>query len=513
MKPIVVQSMTFFQSYFRWLLPIILVGLFDAPLSAQDSSTRPNILVIVADDLGWADLGCYGSRFYETPQLDSLAKKGVRFTNGYASSPVCSPTRASLLTGKYPVKTGVTDWIKGRQAGGKARSFEKLLGPPTAYALPLAEQTMAEMAISQGYQTFFAGKWHLGEEPDYWPEAQGFSKNIGGWSAGSPTGRKNDSTGGFFTPYANPRLTDGPVGEYLTDRLTDETIRFLENKSSDPFVIFYSLYAVHNPMQAPAALVSKYEAKRQRLGLDDKQRFSKEEDWMRHQPDWKNRMQQDHPVYAAMIENMDWNIGRLFQKLRDLSLDENTLIIFTSDNGGLRTAEGSVTSNAPLRAGKGWLYEGGIRVPLILYMKGIYEDGKTCETPVNSVDLFPSMASLINPPYKKPAELDGIPLQEIMEQPKRYYQRKLYWHYPHYSNQGGRPSAAIRKGKYKLIYYYEDEQLELFDLKKDESERKDLSRKKGKKTRRMYQWLCQWLKATDAAKPGPNPQYSVETHF
>jgi arylsulfatase A-like enzyme len=478
-------------------------------LHAQSLPKKPNILIIIADDLGWADLSCYGSTFYETPNLDQLARGGTKFTQGYATSPVCSPTRSSLMTGKLPVKTGVTDWIPGRQANGKAKSYEKLLGATTSYELGLNENTIAEQVQKSGYKTFFAGKWHLGEEEKYWPEFQGFQTNIGGWSKGSPTGRINDTTGGFFTPYQNPRLPDGPAGEFLEDRLATECIRFLENSGDEPFLMLYSLYAVHNPMQAPAALVKKYEQKRVGLLKPDETAFAKDEPWMQYENGWRRRTVQEQPVYAAMVENMDTNIGRILATLKKKGLYENTLIIFTSDNGGLSTAEGSPTVNGPLRAGKGWLYEGGIRVPFIMHWNGKISANKTSDLPVTVADIFPTVASSIDESYSKDPAIDGSNIFGMLAKAAKYNNRPLFWHYPHYSNQGGKPGAVIREGKWKLIYYYEDDSVELFDIQNDVGEQKDLSGIHKKKAKKLKKKLIGWLKDRNAKSPVGNVDYSA----
>jgi arylsulfatase A-like enzyme len=479
---------------------------------AQNNKRQPNIVVILADDLGWADLSSYGSNFYETPNLDKLAATGIRFTQNYATCPVCSPTRASIMTGKYPIKTGVTDWIRGRQEDGKARPYEKLIAQPTAYQLALDEKTIGEFALDNGYKTFFAGKWHLGEEEKYWPDHQGFQINKGGWSKGSPTGRINDSTGGFFTPYANPKLSDGPPGEYLTDRLTDECLRFIDANKQSPFLLLYSLYAVHNPLQAPRDLINKYKAKQAKLNITANNRFAKDEPWMNDEDEWKRRLVQDNPVYAAMIENMDWNIGRLIEKLKQLKLDDNTLVIFTSDNGGLSTAEGSPTTNGPLRAGKGWLYEGGIRVPLIMYWKGEISGGSISDLPVCTADLFPTIAKAINDNYRKDSAVDGENIFQLLANQKTGPHRTFYWHYPHYSNQGGKPGSAIREGNYKLIYNYEDKTVELYDVVHDVAEKDNIAKSNSRIVEKLKRKLFLWLDQNHALFPAKNPGYIPSAH-
>lgn len=484
----------------------LLLGLLGWQSIWAQQNTRPNILIIYADDLGWKDLSCYGSTFYETPNLDRLAKEGIQFMRGYASAPVCSPSRASLMTGKYPVKTDVTDWLRGRQADGKARPYEKMLAKPIPDQLALEEKTFAELALENGYRTFFAGKWHLGEQAQFWPEQQGFQTNKGGTSKGSPTGFKNDSTGGFFTPYLNPRLPDGPPGEYLTDRLTDECLNFLQQQKKEPFVLVYSLYAVHNPLQAPRALVEKYQRKQQQLKLQLDQLFQKNEAWMQFETGWKQRSVQSHPVYAAMLENMDHNIGRILDQLAASGLAENTLVLFTSDNGGLSTAEGSPTTNAPLRAGKGWLYEGGIRVPVIMRWPGKIKAGQVSDLPVNTVDFHPTFAKAMGSATTK--EVDGTDILSLLQKPQQAQKRILYWHYPHYSNQGGKPGSAIIQYPHKLIYNHEDQSVELYDLVRDVSETQDLAPTQTALVKKLKAKLQRWLSWVNAKFPDKNPAYT-----
>lgn len=491
----------------RHFAAILCLVLLSAAGVRSQQQSKPNIIIIMADDLGWADLQCYGSTFYETPNLNKLAAGGLRFTRAYATSPVCSPTRSSLMTGKFPVKTGVTDWITGRQANNRVMPYEKLLAHPTAYQLDLDEETIAEVAIKSGYKTFYAGKWHLGENEKYWPESQGWEINKGGWSKGAPTGLKNDSTGAYFTPYNNPRLPDGPSGEYLTDRLTGECIQFMEKNSASPFLMMFSMYAVHNPLQAPKSLIAKYTRKQEQLGLSTEQRFRKDEMWMKLENDWKQRIVQDNPVYAAMIENMDTNVGRILSSLEKLGLDKNTIVIFTSDNGGLSTAEGSPTVNGPLRAGKGWLYEGGIRVPLLIWGHEYLNRGNTYDFPVTTADIFTTLVHVMSKGYKINGDIDGTDIFSLVANEKKSRDRLLYWHYPHYSNQGGRPASAIMKGEYKLIYHHESKEVELYNLREDVSEQRDLSKLNTKVTQEMNNELQKWLKNTGATIPEHNPGY------
>ena len=358
------------------------IALPAAALILMPEKQKPNVIFILLDDFGYADPGCYGSTFHESPNIDNLAKEGIRFTDAYAACPVSSPTRASVLTGRYPVNTGITDWIPGRQALNSGSPNDKLLALPFNLNLGLEEVTIAEMLKANGYKTMISGKWHLGEDSVYWPEYQGFDVNRGGFSKGSPV--RNNNAQGYFSPYGNPRLSDGPAGEYLTDRLTDEAIRFIEQNQKDPFFVYLPHYAVHNPMQAKEEHIKKFREKARILGLDTISAFTRDREWIRQNmsDNYKERIVQSNPVYAAMIYSVDENIGRLLKRLEELGLDENTIIIFTSDNGGLSTSEGSPTCNSPLRTGKGWLYEGGIRVPLIIRYPGKGKPGTVINTPV-----------------------------------------------------------------------------------------------------------------------------------
>jgi arylsulfatase A-like enzyme len=285
----------------------------------------------------------------------------------------------------------------------------------------------------------------------------------------------------------------------------------MENNKQTPFFLMYSLYAVHNPLQAPAALIKKYEAKQKKLGLQNKDRFAKDEAWMKFENGWRRRLVQDNPVYAAMIENMDWNIGRMLDKLKQLDIDDNTLVIFTSDNGGLSTAEGCPTSNCSLRAGKGWLYEGGIRVPLIMYWKGKIIKGSIADIPVTTADFYPTIAKAISEGYQKDRSIDGENIFKLLAEPKLYRSRKLFWHYPHYSNQGGKPGSAIREENYKLIYNYEDESVELYDVVNDLAEAKNIAFAKSNVVKKLLKKLQIWLKETGALMPNKRGKLAI-TH-
>lgn len=476
--------------------------------SEKPENSRPNVIFILLDDFGYMDCSCYGSRYYETPNIDRLAARGIRFTNAYAACPVSSPTRASILTGKYPVNTGITDWIPGRQATNSGSPSDKLLALPFKLQLDLQENTIAEILRENGYNTMISGKWHLGGDPEFWPENQGFNVNKGGYSAGQPNKGKNSN--GYFSPYGNPRLEDGPEGEYLTDRQTDEAIKFIESAGNKPFFVYLSFYAVHNPMQGKEELIRRFSLKADSMGMSKDQAFTRDRDWIRKtmSDNYKERVIQSNPVYAAMIYSVDENIGRLMARLGELGLDENTVVIFTSDNGGLSTSEGSPTCNSPLRAGKGWLYEGGIRVPLIIKYPGIAKEGSLRNTPVSSVDFFATIAEITGSDTKG-TETDGISILTLLEKDSMK-ERPLFWHYPHYSNQGVEPGSAIRLGKYKLIDNFEKGRQELYDLEKDLSETNDISGSHPATTRKLYGLLKAWRNKTNARMMDKNPKWNGE---
>jgi arylsulfatase A-like enzyme len=440
----------------------------------------PNIVFVLADDLGISDLSCQGSTFYETPNLDKLAREGMRFTNAYAACPVCSPTRAAALTGKWPQRTGVTDYINESvgKLGGMKPGFP-LLCPPAADRLSLSETTIARKLQGAGYATGFVGKWHLGGAGTL-PENHGFDLSVGG-----------DERGGnaHVGPTKLPGLDVTP-GEWVMDRLTDRAIEFVTEQKDRPFFLWFAPYDPHTPLVGKPELVKKYEAKAARLKTE-----------FRDEPPRKDRRTQTHAVYAAMLEDMDSNLGRLFAKL-----PENTVVIFTSDNGGLSTSEGSPTSNAPYRAGKGWLYEGGIREPLIVKWPGVVRPGTVNDALTTTLDFFPTFLEAAR---LRPEERDGASLVPTLKGKKRR-PRPLFWHYPHYGNQGGGMAAAIRDGDWKLIEWFVIDRIELYNLKTDPGEQRNLAAQEPGRVKALQAKLHAWQKETDATFPVKNPNPKSE---
>ncbi|MFM1768197.1 MAG: Arylsulfatase [Verrucomicrobiota bacterium] len=473
----------------RLLLLLLLAALGGSAAPAPERP--PNIVFFLADDLGQRDLGAYGSTFHETPNLDRLAQEGARFTDAYAACPVCSPTRASILTGQWPQRTGITDYIGAPLQPGQWKRNTKLLPAPYTDRLALDAPTLAKALKAAGYATFFAGKWHLGPE-GWWPENQGFDLNRGGIDRGGPYGGNK-----YFSPYGNPRLADGPAGEHLPDRLAAETAGFIEANQDRPFFAYYSFYDVHTPLMAREDLRRKYAEKRARLGLAEK--------WGREgQRDV--RLVQDHAVYAAMVEAMDLAVGKVLAKLDALGLRDRTLVIFTSDNGGLSTSEGWPTSNLPLRGGKGWMYEGGIREPLLVRWPGVVKPGRVITTPVSSPDFFPTLLEAAGARPAPGQTLDGTSLVPLLKG-ATLPERALFWHYPHYGNQGGAPASAIRRGDWKLIEWAEDNRAELFNLAQDLGEQTNLAAQEPQRVARLRAELAAWQKQVGAKFPAPNPRF------
>lgn len=468
---------------------------------------KPNFIFILIDDLGWMDLACYGSRFYETPHLDRLAEKGIRFTDAYASCPVCSPTRASLLTGKYPATVGITDWIDWGYKLHPCRG--RLIDVPYLKQLPGTEYTLARALRSAGYATWHVGKWHLGGNGSL-PQDHGFEVNIGGCEVGSP-----DS--GYFSPWTSiPVLCDAavPEGTYLTDYLTDQAIELIRNQDGRPFFLNMWHYSVHTPVQARDEKVRKYKAKAITMGLDKTETFREGEffpfEGMRPYRVLRRLIQSD-PVYAAMIEILDENIGRLLQAVIDSGEAENTIVIFTSDNGGLATAETSPTCNAPLAEGKGWMYEGGTREPLVIVWPGVTVPGMVCREPVTSTDFFPTMLEMAGLDPLPQQHTDGVSLAPLLKGRRNLAREAIFWHYPHYGHQGGTPGSSVRMGDYKLIEFFEDERLELYNLREDVSERHNIACLDPEKTHQMKDVLAAWRTKVEARIPQPNPEWKETT--
>ncbi|MBN1818270.1 MAG: sulfatase [Sedimentisphaerales bacterium] len=460
----------------------------------KGEAKKPSFVFFLVDDMGWTDAGCFGSSFYETPNIDRLAASGVRFTNAYAACPVCSPTRASIMTGKYPVRLATTDYFGAPQPDTVDRHWTKdkpLLPARYQDYLPHEEITVAEALKKAGYATFFAGKWHLGGEA-YWPEHQGFDMNKGGHDRGGPYGGKK-----YFSPYGNPRLEDGPEGEHLPDRLATETVKFISDHKTDPFLAYLAFYSAHTPLMSREDLRQKYLSKKSRLGL--------EAQWGQ-EGDRKVRLVQEHAVYAGMIEAMDQAVGKVLDSIEASGLADNTVVIFMSDNGGLSTSEGHPTSNLPLRAGKGWLYEGGIREPMIIRWPGVAKAGSACDEPVISTDFYPTLLDMAGLPATPKQHIDGRSMAPLLTGKMKSLKREaIYWHYPHYGNQGGSPGSAIRAGDWKLIEFFEDNHVELYNLKKDISEQNNLAEKMPQKASQLRKMLHQWRKETGARMPTPNP--------
>ena len=457
----------------KWILSLCVSFL---GFSVMANDRPPNVVFIMADDLGWADLGCYGSRYHKTPQLDALAKSGARFTQAYAGSTVCSPTRAAIMTGRHPARVGITDWLPGRPD----RPDQPLNRPALVNDLPADLPTLPGLLKKAGYRTGLVGKWHLGGK-EATPQSRGFDVNIAGDETGTALS--------YFAPFKAakgdrfmPGLENAPEGEYLTDRLTAEANKFITESKDKPFFLYLAHYAPHTPLKAKPEKLAKYKA--------------------------GGPGQQGNPNYAAMIESLDDGIGSVLAKLDELKLADNTIVVFTSDNGGLATLENMPappTINSPLREGKGHLYEGGIRVPLIVRWPGVSKAGQTVETPVSCLDFLPTFLAAAG--QKVETLVDGIDIRTVFAGGK-LPRDTMAWHYPHYSNQTARPGGAIRVGDYKLIEFFDLNRLELFDLKKDPGEGRNLSAEKPDVVKDLHARLVAWRKEVGARMMTPNPAYT-----
>ena len=467
---------------------LLLVFLYNSCGYKDKSDVPPNVIFILVDDLGWKDLGYSGSEFYETPNLDKFSKESFEFTSAYSASSVCSPTRASIMTGKHPARVNITDWIPGVDPKNRP-----LLGPKDLHQLPLNETTVAEKLRDNGYKTFYAGKWHLGSK-GYYPEDNGFDINIGGFEKGSPMG-------GYYSPYKNPKLIDGPKDEYLTDRLTNESISFLENHNQDqPFLLFLSFYNVHTPIQPNLDHVDYYKNK-----LDNS---ANNEVITRKEGDAQTVINQVNYNYASMIHAMDENVGKLIESLKKNDLYENSLIIFSSDNGGLSTQRRvAPTSVTPLRAGKGYLYEGGIRIPQLIKTPGQKVNKKINQVTV-SYDLFPTILDYAG--IKNNNLIDGKSLFPVFNDHVKLERNEVFWHFPHYHGSLWKPGSALRVGDYKLIHFYESSQSELYNLKEDIGEKNDLSLIYPQKTKELLNRLIILKEEMNANNVEVNPNFKSQ---
>lgn len=481
-----VSRRSFLQSSACALGAVLGQKVFGASLEPK---ARPNIVYIIADDMGWTGPACYGSDLHETPNIDRLAAEGVRFDQAYAASPVCTPTRASLMTGKHPARLNMTIWHEAAVERLHSKGEKPLAPPITEPSLALEYVTIAEVLRDAGYQTAHVGKWHLGDAEHY-PETQGFDANIGATLWGAPFtywypyhGERVTGNGKREHRYV-PGLPFGKEGEYLTDRLTDEAIALLDRMHGQPFFLHMSYHSPHTPIEGKPELVAYYE-KKIREGMDH-----------------------TNARYAAMVHSLDQNIGRLLAKLDELGVADNTLVLFFSDNGGFDQVrdEEQVTSNEPLRSGKGSLYEGGIRVPAIIRWPGVSQAGAVCEEPIISTDFYPTVLDALGLDADDAGcgELDGVSLRPILQDPAASLDREsLCFHYPHYYFTTT-PATAIRHGDWKLIEYYEDGRLELYNLRDDRSEGKDMATDRPEIVKDLHERLSRWRKQVNAQLPEAN---------
>ena len=466
-------------------------------INAQNSDNNqyksPNVVLFLVDDYGWNDLSCTGSSFYETPNIDRIAKQGTMFVNNYAACSVSSPSRASILTGKTPARHGITNWI-GDSFGVETaqKNNTKIIQPQFKEQLPTSETTLVKSLKENGYSTFIAGKWHLGNLS---PLEYGFDVNKGGWEQGRP-----DS---YFSPYNNPVLKDGPAGEDLTLRLAKETVSYINSQSNSdkPFFAFLSFYAVHSPIQTTQEKWSYFRDKAEKKGIADSGFIID-----RTLP---VRQTHDNPVYAGLISSLDDAVGMVLDELERLNMTDNTIIVFTSDNGGVSSGDNYSSSNLPLRGGKGRQWEGGTRVPMFIMAPGNKLQGKKVTTPSIHMDIYPTILDLANIPSKPKQHIDGVSLKPLIYNNGTINNRALFWHYPHYGNQGGEPAAHVREGDWKLIKYWEDSRIELYNLKNDIGEINCIANKYPKKVKELEQKLNKWLKETGASIPEINKNFDL----
>jgi len=527
-----------FTNILLGLLSLAMVaGVSSCARSTTNVSEKLNVVFFLVDDMGWTDLGCYGSSFYDTPNIDQFAKEGVKFNNAYATCHVCSPTRASILTGKYPATLDLTDWIPGR----KDYDFQMLLNAEHELGLPPEEETIAEALKEEGYHTAIFGKWHLGG-PETGPLNQGFDIQVPmNWYRCCPNGS-------YHAPYKLDGLQD-EEGGYLTDKLTDEALKYIDQNKDNPFFLYLSHFAVHDPIEGRKDLVEKYEGKLKSVpsqdsptyilegNPDDEDPFTREElNALIDDPAYeehkvlpnnivKIKQRQDNTEFAGMVESVDESLGRVLAKLEQLGLDDNTIVIFFSDNGGMAAGNWGnpervvpnekvdvayATSNLPLRGAKGWLYEGGIREPLIIKWPGQGMVGTECEVPVISTDFFPTILDMLGLPIPAENNLDGVSIADLVRGENELDRDAIYWHFPHYSNHGMQsPGGAIRSGDYKLLEYFENGTVQLFNLKEDMGEQNDLAASELEKVRELKAMLHKWREDVGANMMSTNPDYAL----
>tara|TARA_R110002049_G_scaffold28018_4_gene96612 strand:+ start:16255 stop:17880 length:1626 start_codon:yes stop_codon:yes gene_type:complete len=462
------------------------------------TTKKPNVLFIVVDDLGYADLGVMGSSYYETPNIDRLARSGTIFTNGYATCAVCSPSRASLLNGQFTARHGLTqyDGAKSGQDWKNLNRHTKLLPPEYEHHLDQKDITLPEVLKENGYATFFAGKWHLGSKANNsLPTDHGFDVNQGGYEKGGPY------SGGYFSPFNNPQMEDyeSEKGMSLSMKLAKETSAFIRAQKDSTFLAYLSFYAVHSPIQTTRMKWKKYRDKADSMGIAEKG-FEME----RVLP---AREYQDNPVYAGLIEQVDEAVGSVLNTLEELDLNDNTIVVFTSDNGGVTSGDNYSTNQLNLRGGKGYQWEGGLRVPYFIYVPWMRQEGVKNEEPVSGADLFPTLLDLADIPLQPEHHADGVSLEPLLKG-EGIRERPLYWHYPHYGNQGGEPVSIMRKGSWKIIHYWEDNHTELYNLDSDLGETNDLSGEKEAMTLEMKKELLEWLAAMQTQYAEEDPLWN-----
>ncbi len=518
---------------------ILILAILVAPIGLTFGQSRnkkaksPNVIVFLVDDLGWKDLSCYGSEFYETPNVDKLAKEGVRFTNAYAACHVCSPTRASILSGKYPARINLTDWLPGRNDF----AYQKLKNVDVIQHMPDEETTLAEALKAKGYATAIFGKWHLGEAPSD-PTKHGFDIHVPSeWNKGWPLD--------YNAPFRLPGYGGNP-GEYLTDRLTTDALKYIEDNREKPFFLYLAHFAVHDPIQGRKDLVEKYKKKLAAMPESNKPPYIlegnpdsdpltiEERVTLLEDPAYagfsqlprgtvKVKQRQDNVEFAAMVEAMDESLGRVMAKLKDLDIDDNTIVIFCSDNGGMaagnfgrpskfldpKTPDVHVsTSNLPLRGAKGWLYEGGIRVATIVKWAGVKSPGSESDVPIISTDFYPTILDMLGLPKLPKQHMDGKSFVPVLKGKDDLNRDALYWHFPHYSNHGMQsPGGAVRYKNFKLLEYYENGTVQLFDLDKDLGELNDISKENPEKVKELKDMLHKWRESVNARMMPPNPDY------